>query len=156
MPGTLGQNGVAERRNRTLMDMVICMLSHSTLPDFLWGEALRTTAYVLNQVPSKAIPKTPYELWSGRRPSLHKFRVWGCKEEIKPYNPQLKKLDPKTINGYFVGYCVGSRGFRFYCPSNATRIIESDRAIFFADAIDDMNQAPRDVILREERVVIPV
>ena len=62
MPGTPEQNGIAERRNRTLLDMVRCMLSNSTLPDFLWGEALRTAAYILNQVPSKSVPKTPYKL----------------------------------------------------------------------------------------------
>lgn len=65
MPGTPEQNGVAERRNRTLMDMVRCMLCNSSLPEFLWGEALKTAAYILNQVPSKSVLKTPYELWAG-------------------------------------------------------------------------------------------
>ena len=87
MPGTPEQNGIAERRNHTLLDMVRCMLSNSTLPDFLWGEALRTAAYILNQVPSKSVPKTPYELWSGKRPSLRHFHVWGCRAEVRPYNP---------------------------------------------------------------------
>ncbi|KAL6346538.1 hypothetical protein AAG906_000156 [Vitis piasezkii] len=113
--------------------MVRCMLSNSSLPEFLWGEALRTAAYILNQVPSKSVPKTPYELWSGKKPSLHHFHVWGCKAEVRPYNPQSKKLDPKTISGFFVGYCIGSRGSRFYCPSHTTRIIESDRAVYFED-----------------------
>ncbi|KAL5553643.1 hypothetical protein UlMin_041044 [Ulmus minor] len=75
MPSTPKQNGIAERRNRTLLDMMRCMLINSTLLEFLWGEALKTTAYVLNQVPSKAVPKTPYELWSGKRPSLHHLHV---------------------------------------------------------------------------------
>ncbi|RVW78890.1 Retrovirus-related Pol polyprotein from transposon TNT 1-94 [Vitis vinifera] len=52
----------------------------------------------LNQVPSKSVPKTPYELWLRKKPSLHHFHVWGCKAEIRPYNPQSKKLDPKTIS----------------------------------------------------------
>ena len=62
MPSTPQQNGIAERRNRTLLDMVRCMLVNSSLPEFLWCEALKTTAYVLNQVPSKSVPKTPSEL----------------------------------------------------------------------------------------------
>ena len=62
MSGTPQQNGVAERRNRTLLDMVRCMLSNSSLPKFMWGEALRTAAYILNQVSSKSVLKTPYEL----------------------------------------------------------------------------------------------
>ena len=84
MSGTPQQNGVAERRNRTLLDMVRCMLSNSSLPEFLWGEALRTAAYILNQVPSKSVPKTPYELWSGKKPILHHFHVWEYKVEVRP------------------------------------------------------------------------
>ena len=70
-PGEPQQNGVAERRNRTLMDMVRSMLINSTLPVELWMEALKTVAHVLNRVPSKSIPKTPFELWTGRKPSLN-------------------------------------------------------------------------------------
>ena len=56
------QNGVAERRNRTLMDMVRSMISHARLMLYLWGETLNTAQYILNRVPSKSVPKTPYEL----------------------------------------------------------------------------------------------
>ena len=52
MPGTPQQNGIAERRNCIFLDMVQCMLVNSSLPEFLWGEALKTSAYILNQVPS--------------------------------------------------------------------------------------------------------
>ena len=64
MPSTPQQNGIVERKNRTLLDMVRCMLVNSLLPKFLWGEALKITSYILNQVPSKYVPKTPYKLWS--------------------------------------------------------------------------------------------
>ena len=64
MSGTPQQNGVAKRRNRTLMDMVRSMISNSQLPLSLWSEALKTTVYVLNWVPSKAVIKTPFELWN--------------------------------------------------------------------------------------------
>ena len=59
-----------------LFDMVRCMLVSSSLPEFLWGEALKSEAYILNQVPSKFVPKTPYELWSQKKPSVRHFRVW--------------------------------------------------------------------------------
>jgi hypothetical protein len=59
MPGEPEQNGVAERRNRTLMDMVRSMMSNTSLPTFLWGDALKTDVYILNRVPSKFVPKTP-------------------------------------------------------------------------------------------------
>ena len=62
MSNTPQQNVIAERRNRTLLDMVRCMLVNSSLPEFLRGKALKTVACILNQVPSKFVPKTPYEL----------------------------------------------------------------------------------------------
>ena len=62
MPRTPQQHGVAERRNRTLIDMVRSMLNTSSLPKSLWMYALKTVVYLLNKVPSKVVPKTPFEL----------------------------------------------------------------------------------------------
>ena len=62
MHGSPDQNGVAKRKNRTLLDMVRSMLNNSKLPRFLWTKALKTTVYILNQVPTKAVPKMPFEL----------------------------------------------------------------------------------------------
>ena len=70
MSYTPQHNGIEEMRNHTLLDMVRCMLVNSSLPEFLWGKALKTTTYVLIKVPSKSIPKTLYELWSQKKPSL--------------------------------------------------------------------------------------
>jgi hypothetical protein len=53
------------------MDMVRSMLCNSHLPLFLWSEALKNVVYVLNRIPSKAVPKTPFELWNGWKPSLN-------------------------------------------------------------------------------------
>ncbi|RVW72970.1 Retrovirus-related Pol polyprotein from transposon TNT 1-94 [Vitis vinifera] len=58
------------------------------------------------------------------------MRVWGCSSEVRIYNPQEKKLDPRTISGYFIGYAEKSKGYRFYCPSHSTRIVESRNAKF--------------------------
>ena len=60
--GTPQQNGVAESRNRTLLDMVRSMMSYSSLPILFWGYSLQTTVYILNVAPSKSIQKTPLEL----------------------------------------------------------------------------------------------
>ena len=62
MSGPPNQNGVTERRNRNLVDMVQSMLSNSNLPKFLWTDALKTVVYILNHVPTKAVPKTLFEL----------------------------------------------------------------------------------------------
>ena len=74
-PGTPQQNGVSERRNRTLMDMVRSMMSYSSLPDSFWGYALKTAAYILNQVPSKSVPGTPYQRWKGKDAGLNHLRI---------------------------------------------------------------------------------
>ena len=71
------QNGVAERRNRTLLDMVGSMLSYLSLPISFWGLALETAVYLLNLVPSKSVSKPPIELWSSRKPSLRHVPYLG-------------------------------------------------------------------------------
>jgi transposase InsO family protein len=142
MPGSPDQNGVAERRNRTLMDMVRSMMCSSGLPKSLWIEALKTAAYILNRVPTKTVLKTPFELFKGWKPSLRHVRVWGCPSEIRVYNPQEKKLDPRTISGYFVGYAERSKGYKFYCPSYHTRFVESRNAKFLEnDLISGRDQS---------------
>ncbi|KAL0299968.1 UNVERIFIED_CONTAM: Secreted RxLR effector protein [Sesamum angustifolium] len=133
MPGTPQQNGVAERRNRTLMDMVRSMMSHTNLSLELWSEALKTAVYILNRVPSKVVPKTPFELWKGWKPSLGHLHIWGCPVEVRIYNPNIRKLDPRTISGYFIGYAENSKGYRFYCPSHIPRIVEARNAKFLED-----------------------
>ena len=128
MLGSPEQNGIAERRNRTLMEMVRSMISRTNLPGFLWGEALKTVLYILNRVPTKAVPLTPFELWAGRKPSLNHLKVWGCPAEVKLYNPTLSKLDSRTTRCYFVSYPEHSKGYRFYNPNGGTRIVESQTA----------------------------
>ena len=90
-PRTPQQNGVSERRNRTLLDMVRSMLSYSSLPESFWGYALETAAYILNLVPSKSVSKTPTELWKGRKPSLNHIRIWGAPAHVLVQKQQ--KLD---------------------------------------------------------------
>ncbi|XP_075076904.1 uncharacterized protein LOC142163508 [Nicotiana tabacum] len=130
MPGTPQQNGVAERRNQKLMDMVRSMISNSSLPKSLWMYALKTVVYLLNRVPSKAVPKTPFELWTGKKPSLRHLHVWGCLAEARVYNPQEKKLDSRIVSGYFIGYPEKSKGYVFYCPNHSSRIVETGNARF--------------------------
>ena len=119
MPGSPDQNGVAERRNQTLIDMVRSIRSNTKLPQYLWTETLKTTVYILNRFLTKAVFKTPFESFKGWKPSLRHICVWGCPFEVRIYNPQEKKLDPRTISGYFIGYAERSKWYRFYCPSHA-------------------------------------
>ena len=129
-PGTPQQNGVSERRNRTLLGMVRSMMSYSDLPTFLWGYALVTATYLLNLVPSKSVPKTPCELWIGRKPSLSKLKIWGCPAYVLKGNPD--KLEARSKLLYFVGYPKGTRGYQFYDPQEHTVII-STHAVFLEE-----------------------
>jgi hypothetical protein len=133
MSGDPQQNGVAERCNRTLMDMVKSMLSYSTLPISSWMEALKTVVHILNRVPSKSVPKTPYELWIDRKPTLNNLHVWGCPTKAKLFNPSIGKLDPKTVNYHFIGYPNKSNGFCFYYHDRYTKIVKMRHTIFLED-----------------------
>ncbi|KAL4291238.1 hypothetical protein GQ457_14G000800 [Hibiscus cannabinus] len=93
-PGTPQWNGVSERRNRTLLDMVRSMMSHTDLPTTFWGYALETAAFTLNRVPSKSVQKTPHEMWTGRRPNMSFMKIWGCKAYVK--HQMSTKLEPKS------------------------------------------------------------
>ncbi|GJV69852.1 retrovirus-related pol polyprotein from transposon TNT 1-94 [Tanacetum coccineum] len=149
IPYTLQQNGVAERRNRILMDMVRSMICNSILPEFLWTKALKTATHILNRVPSESVPKTPLKLWTGRAPSLRYFKIWGCPVEAKKINPQTKKLDSRTISCYFIGYLERSKGYRFYCPTHTTRIVET-RDVEFLENGEISESGERSIDLNEK------
>ncbi|PRQ59012.1 putative RNA-directed DNA polymerase [Rosa chinensis] len=129
------QNGVAERKNRTFLNMVRSMMCTSGLPKFLWGEALRTANYICNRAPSKAVEKTPFEIWCGRQPSLHHCHVWGCKAEAKTPNALTQKLESKTVSCNFIGYCEKSKGFKFYAAHHTLRIFETYQAKFLDEVV---------------------
>jgi hypothetical protein len=95
------------------MKMVHSMLSNSMLPWNLWIKALKTAMHIINYVLSKSVPRTPYELWTGRKPNINYLHIWGCPAEAKIFNPQLGKLDPKTISYHFIGYPISPRGTDF-------------------------------------------
>ena len=102
---------------------------------------MRIVAYVLNQAPNKSIPKTPYEMMYGKKPSLKHFHVWGYRIEINPYNLHTRKLEVRIISGYFIGYCIGSRGSKSYYLTYSTRVVESNRAIYFENESQSCNES---------------
>jgi hypothetical protein len=156
MSGDPQQNGVAERCNRTLMDMVRSMISYSTLPISLWMEALKTVVHILNRVPSKSVPRTPYEIWTSRKPTLNYLHVWGCPAEAKLFNLSIGKLDSKTVSCYFIGYLDKSNVFRFYCPDRYIKIVEIRHAVFLEDEVIRGSTVPREIRLEEKRVCVPI
>ncbi|GKA17005.1 retrotransposon protein, putative, ty1-copia subclass [Tanacetum coccineum] len=94
-PYTPQHNGVSERRNRTLLDMVRSMINLTTLPLSLWDYALESATRILNMVPTKKVDKTPYELWYGKVPNLSYLKVWGCEALVKRDTPD--KLQQRSV-----------------------------------------------------------
>ncbi|GJS71302.1 putative ribonuclease H-like domain-containing protein [Tanacetum coccineum] len=109
------QNGVAERKNRTLIEAARTMLADSLLPIQFWAEAVNTACYVLNRVlVTKPQMKTPYEILMGRSPNISFMRPFGCPLTILNTLDQLGKFDGKSEEGYLLGYSTSSKGFRVY------------------------------------------
>ncbi|KAG9442378.1 hypothetical protein H6P81_018232 [Aristolochia fimbriata] len=142
LPYTPQQKGIAERRNRTLLKMVRCMLNHSMLGTQFWVEALDTATYILNRVLYKTTKTTPYELWTSRSPDLSHLRVWGSGAHVKVPDQNRGKLDPKTIKCNFIGYSSHSKGgYRFvvHHSNGSVGVIESRDAYFLEENLDPRN-----------------
>ncbi|GKB58195.1 retrovirus-related pol polyprotein from transposon TNT 1-94 [Tanacetum coccineum] len=119
------QNGVAERKNRTLIEAARTMLADSKLPTTFWAEAVNTACYVQNRVlVIKPHNKTPYELFLGRKPALSFIRPFGCPVTILNTIDHLGKFDGKTDEGFFIGYSTNSKAFRVF--NSRTRIVEEN------------------------------
>ncbi|GJY98389.1 zinc finger, CCHC-type containing protein [Tanacetum coccineum] len=134
-PYTPQQNGISERKNKVLKEMVNFMLSYSGLSQGFWGEAILTACYLLNRVPNKRNMITPYELWTKKKPNLNYLRVWGCRAVVRLRDPKLKTLGERGIECIFFGYVEHSKDFKFYViePNDSVlinSIIESRDAIF--------------------------
>ncbi|KAI3815113.1 hypothetical protein L1987_14769 [Smallanthus sonchifolius] len=142
-PFTPQQNGLAERKNRTLCEMVNCMLNQSGLPNNLWGEALLTACYVHNRITSRVIPNSPYESWKGRKPNLEHLRVWGCVAYYRTPDPKRSKLGARAMKSVFIGYAHNSKAYRLLDNESGT-VIESRDVEFFENKFsrDDENSNP--------------
>ena len=117
--------------------------------------------YILNRVPSKAVAKTPYELWTGKKSNIRHLHVWGCLAQARPYRPNENKLDERTVRCYFFGYAERSRGFKFYNPT-IRLFFETGNARFFEDVEFGGEDNVRSFVFEEEQennqdqVLIPV
>nr|GEZ13514.1 ribonuclease H-like domain-containing protein [Tanacetum cinerariifolium] len=123
VPRTPQQNGIAERKNRTLIKAARTMLADLLLPIPFWAEAVNTACYVQNRVlVTKPHNKTPYELLHGRTPSIGFMR---------PFGYPLGKFEGKVDEGFLVGYSVNSKAFRVF--NSRTRIIQETLHVNFLE-----------------------
>jgi hypothetical protein len=129
-PYTTQHNGIAERRNRTIMNMTRCMLKEKQLPHNFWGEAVFTACYVLNRSPTKKLTKVPEAIWSGKTPSVKHLRVFGCLCYKHVPDQKRKKLDDKSQPMILVGYHTAG-SYKLYNPLN--KKITTSRDVTFAE-----------------------
>ncbi|GJW69699.1 putative ribonuclease H-like domain-containing protein [Tanacetum coccineum] len=126
------QNGVAERKNRTLIEAARTMLADSFLPNTFWAEAVSTACYVLNRVlVTKPHNKTPYELLTGKIPIISYIRPFGCHVTILNTIDHLGKFAGKSDEGFLVGYSLQSKAFRVY--NLETKRVEENLHITFLE-----------------------
>ncbi|GKA31400.1 retrovirus-related pol polyprotein from transposon TNT 1-94 [Tanacetum coccineum] len=115
VPRTPQQNGVVERRNRTLVEAARTMLIFSKAPMFLWAEVVATACYTQNRsLIHTRHDKTPYELVHNKKPDLTFFRVFGALCYPTNDSENLGKLQPRADIGIFIGYAPSRKGYRIY------------------------------------------
>nr|GEW01163.1 hypothetical protein [Tanacetum cinerariifolium] len=126
------QNGVAERRNKTLIEATKTMLAYAKLPVTFWDEAVNTACYVQNRVlVNKSQNKTPYELFNGRTPAIGFLKPFGCHVMIFNTLDHLGKFDAKGDEGYFIGYSMSSKAFRVF--NKRTKRVEENLHVDFLE-----------------------
>nr|GEW24860.1 ribonuclease H-like domain-containing protein [Tanacetum cinerariifolium] len=132
IPRTPQQNGIAERKNRTLIEATRTLLADSLLSIPFWAEAVNIACYVQNRVlVTKPHNKTPYELLHGRLPSIGFMRPFGCPITILNTVDLLGKFQGKVDEGFLVGYSVCSKAFRVF--NSRTRIVQETLLVNFME-----------------------
>jgi transposase InsO family protein len=127
------QNGVAERKNRTIMNMVRSMLFAKSIPSNFWAEAANWCVHVLNRCPTLAVKnRTPEEAWSGLKPSVDHFRIFGCISHVHVPDSRRVKLDAKSFKCILLGVSEESKAYRLFNPAT-NKIIVSRDVVFEED-----------------------
>ncbi|KAK2970503.1 hypothetical protein RJ640_013575 [Escallonia rubra] len=121
------QNGVCERKNRTILNMVRSLLTRSGIPKTFWPEAVKWSIHILNRSPTFAVQNmTPEEAWSGRRPAVDYFRIFGCISYAHIPDEKRKKLVDKGEKCIFLGVSDQSKAYKLYNPSTKKIVISRD------------------------------
>ncbi|KAL1218645.1 Retrovirus-related Pol polyprotein from transposon TNT 1-94 [Cardamine amara subsp. amara] len=126
------QNGVVERKNRTLQEMARAMMHGNNVAKHFWAEAVNTACYIINKVyVKKGTNVTPYELWKSKTPSVSYFHIFGCTYYILNDKDQLGKYDAKNDEGMFLGYSGTSTAFRVF--NRRTHMVQKTVNVVFDD-----------------------
>ncbi|UYV64518.1 hypothetical protein LAZ67_3001075 [Cordylochernes scorpioides] len=141
------QNGVAERMNRTLLNLVRSTVNSCNLPTASWAELTNTAAYLRNRVTNRHNEeKTPFELWFGKRPALQHLRAIGCETFVHvPKQRRNSKLQPRATKGILVGYSLQERGWRIWIPEKR-QVVESRNCVFKEEILYKQPKRERDTL----------
>ena len=117
VPYTPEQNGVAKRKNKSIVGAARAMLHDQSLPFFLWEEACSTTVYLQKRSPHRAVGnKTHEESFTGKKPEVSHFRIFGYLTYSHVPSEKRTKFEPTAERGIFVGYDETSKAFHIYLP----------------------------------------
>ncbi|WVZ63692.1 hypothetical protein U9M48_013305 [Paspalum notatum var. saurae] len=129
-PYTPPQNGVVERKNRTLVEMARTMLDEHRTPRRFWAEAVNTACYIANRIFLRAfLGKTSYELRFGKQPGVKHLRAFGCRCFVLKKAGHLDKFESRCLDGIFPGYASNSRAFRVWILE-AKQVVETCEVSF--------------------------
>ena len=121
------QNGVAERANRTLVEMARCLMLQGQLPGSLWAEAMNAATYLRNRCATKCLEQTtPYEAWAGQKPWVGFLRTIGSRVIALNKGHKGGKFSPKGEEYVLVGYSETSKAYRLWKPGSKTVIKARD------------------------------
>jgi hypothetical protein len=124
------QNGVAERRNRTIIERARSMVVEARLPRYLWTEAVNTANYIVNLSPTSAnLGMTPEQRYSGKTPTVTHLKVFGNITFVHIPKTNRKKLETKTMRCIFLGYDTESKVYRLYNPIQKKILLSQDVTI---------------------------
>lgn len=124
------QNGVSERKNRTILNVGRSLLVRGRIPKTFWPEAVNWSVHILNRSPTFAVLNmTLEEAWSGRKPNVEHFRIFGCVAYAHIPDQKRKKLDDKGGKCVFWGVSETSKTYRLFNPLT-NKIVTSRDVIF--------------------------
>jgi hypothetical protein len=140
-PYTPQQNGVVERKNRTLIDMTRTMLGEFKMPERFWSEAVNTSCHAINRVYlHRLLKKTSYELLTGNKPNVSYIRVFGSKCYMLVKKDRNSKFAPKAVEGFLLGYDSNTKAYRVFNKSSG--LVEFSSDVVF----DETNGSPREQV----------
>ena len=149
------QNGVVERRNRTLMEMTRSIMKHTKVPNYLWGEAVRHSTYLINRIGTRTLQlQTPYECFKKKRPNVGHLRVFGCVCYAKNNTPHLRKLDNRSRELVHLGTEPGTKAYRLLDPKTRKVVVSRD-VVFMEERTWNWNAMEGDSRDDHEEVIFP-